>query len=193
MDDTTMAVCLRGSARFTWKKTNQAWDETFFYRIALAFDLGEPDSTSTSDQSQSQSQSQSRTGVSASSDVDLGGVGIGPVSPGGSDLLASGKAVLKVCEYRIWADTGAAYLARLGRLGDLAGPGCVDGSGRGGFEGIHVRAVGREKEENVDVGGDGGQDGEKGGSGETRRSVGRKRSGGQDVLGGGLNVYGSCG
>ncbi|KAJ5592348.1 hypothetical protein N7537_009252 [Penicillium hordei] len=43
---------------------------------------------------------------------------------------------LAVCEYQVWADTGAAYLARLGRLGDLVGSG-VGGGGDGG-EGIYV-------------------------------------------------------
>lgn len=179
VDDVAMAVCLRGSGRFRWKRTDQAWDETFVYRVALAVDLGEVSDATTS--------ASASGSAGAGRDVDLGGVGIGPVSPGGSDLLAGGKGTLKVCEYRIWADTGAAYLARLGRLGELVVEGCVDGSGRGGYEGIHVRAVGKEEEENVDVVG-----GEQR-SGETRRSVGRKRSGGQDVLGSGLNVYGSCG
>ncbi|KAJ5519998.1 hypothetical protein N7463_000451 [Penicillium fimorum] len=44
----------------------------------------------------------------------------------------SGEGRLAVCEYHVWADTGAAYLARLGRLGDLMG------SKSGGGEGIHI-------------------------------------------------------
>ncbi|KAJ5111003.1 hypothetical protein N7532_001538 [Penicillium argentinense] len=96
VDEESMTVSLRGSARFVWKETGQAWDETFFYRLGLARDEGE------------------------------------------------GKVA--VCEYRIWADTGAAYLARIGRLEDvLAGD-----------------SLGKEQ-------------------------------GQKDVLGGGLNVYGSCG
>lgn len=74
VDQSRLAVCLRGSATFTWKSTRQAWDETFVYRIVLAEDLGP---------------------------------GAGPAP------------ALKVCEYRVWADTGAAYLARRGRLGEL--------------------------------------------------------------------------
>ncbi|KAJ5162272.1 hypothetical protein N7492_007664 [Penicillium capsulatum] len=125
VDESCMAVSLRGSATFTWKSTQQGWDETFVYRIALAEEAG-PDAR-----------------------------------PG-----------LKIYEYRVWADSGAAYLARLGRLGDL---------GTYSDEGIHVP-------------------GEKGGGqeyrvieGQTRKAIDRKRSGCQDVLGGGLNVYGSCG
>ncbi|KGO75458.1 hypothetical protein PITC_081580 [Penicillium italicum] len=41
---------------------------------------------------------------------------------------------LAVCEYQVWADTGAAYLARLGRLGDLIG----SGGSEEGSEGIYV-------------------------------------------------------
>ena len=87
VDASCMAVSFRGSATFVWKETRQAWDETFVYRIKLAFD-----------------ESGSREGR------------------------------LAVCEYQIWADTGAAYLARLGKLGDLIGSG-VDA---GGGEGIYV-------------------------------------------------------
>ncbi|KAJ5922036.1 hypothetical protein N7516_009739 [Penicillium verrucosum] len=46
----------------------------------------------------------------------------------------SGEGRLAVCEYQVWADTGAAYLARLGKLGDLVG----SKDGEGGGEGIHV-------------------------------------------------------
>ncbi|KAJ5692244.1 hypothetical protein N7462_001667 [Penicillium macrosclerotiorum] len=81
---------------------------------------------------------------------------------------------LRVCEYRVWADTGAAYLARLGRLDELLG-------GRGGVEGIHLPG---EQDDGTGIQKDGR---------ETRRSLDRKRSGCQDVMGGGLNVYGSCG
>lgn len=82
---------------------------------------------------------------------------------------SGGKKGLKVCEYRVWADTGAAYLAKLGRLGDL---------GAYSADGIHVEGLveGRKLE-----------------AGQTRRSIDRKKSGCQDVLGAGLNVYGSCG
>lgn len=83
VDESCMAVSLRGTARFGWKETRQAWDETFVYRIKLAVDGGD-----------------------------------GP-----------GKGRLAVCEYHVWADTGAAYLARLGRLGDLL---------ESGGEGIYV-------------------------------------------------------
>lgn len=130
VDDSCMAVSLRGTATFTAKATNQAWDETFIYRIALARDQSE-------------------------------------------DPEKNGR--LLVWEYQVWADSGAAYLARLGRLGELLS---VDG-GRGGVEGIHVGADGD---------GDSKKDGR-----ETRGSRDRKRSGCQDVLGSGLSVYGSCG
>lgn len=89
---------------------------------------------------------------------------------------AGGRGVLKVVEYRVWADTGACYLARCGRLGDLMGE-------KGGVEGIYF-ADGegdREAEERKMEGR------------ETRGSLSRKRSGQQDVLGSGLSVYGSCG
>lgn len=84
VDEASMAVCLRGNAKFVWKSTGQAWDETFVYRIVVAEDAG-------------------------------------------------GKG-LKVQEYRVWADTGAAYLARLGRLGELV----TVGNGIGNPEGIHI-------------------------------------------------------
>ncbi|KAJ5153042.1 uncharacterized protein N7482_009520 [Penicillium canariense] len=90
VDDSCMAVVLRGHATFTWKDTGQAWDETFVYRIALAEEM----------------------------------------SP---DEERRGK--LRVCEYRVWADTGAAYLARLGKLGDLVGG---RDTAKGGVEGIHL-------------------------------------------------------
>lgn len=121
VDDASMAVCLRGSAKFVWKRTGQAWDETFVYRIAVAEDISD-----------------------------------------------GSKGELKVCEYRVWADTGAAYLARLGRLGELV----TVGNGIGNGEGIHV-----------------GKDGE----GETRGGLHRDKNSSDDVLGSGLNVYGSCG
>lgn len=89
---------------------------------------------------------------------------------------------LLVCEYRVWADTGAAYLAKLGRLGEL-----VDSRvGEGGLEGIYLEFRDedeeRKKKEEGNVAGT-----------ETMKSRDRKKSGCQDVLGGGLNVYGSCG
>jgi hypothetical protein len=71
VDTVSMAVSLRGRARFTWKETGEGWDETFCYRIGLAEDQGK------------------------------GGGG------------------LKVQEYRVWADTGAAYLARTHQLGEV--------------------------------------------------------------------------
>ncbi|EKV19042.1 Transcription elongation factor, TFIIS/CRSP70, N-terminal, sub-type [Penicillium digitatum] len=84
VDASCMAVSLCGSATFVWKETQQAWDETFVYRIKLTVDSG------------------------------------------------SAEGRLAVCEYQVWADTGAAYLARLGRLGNLSGS---QGSGDG-LEGI---------------------------------------------------------
>ncbi|KAH2055310.1 hypothetical protein KXV43_002792 [Aspergillus fumigatus] len=71
VDTVSMAVSLRGRARFTWKETGEGWNETFCYRIGLAEDQGK------------------------------GGGG------------------LKVQEYRVWADTGAAYLARTHQLGEV--------------------------------------------------------------------------
>ncbi|CAG8898794.1 unnamed protein product [Penicillium egyptiacum] len=84
VDTRCMAVSLQGTATFIWKQTQQAWDETFVYRIKLAVD--------------------------------------------GSRSGETGR--LAVCEYHVWADTGAAYLARCGRLGDLMG----SGSGGEDFE-----------------------------------------------------------
>jgi hypothetical protein len=74
VDESCMAVALRGTAMFIWKETRQAWEETFAYRIKLAEDVSE-------------------------------------------DPEKQGS--LKVSEYQVWADTGAAYLARLGKLGEL--------------------------------------------------------------------------
>ncbi|KAH2091570.1 hypothetical protein KXX03_000098 [Aspergillus fumigatus] len=71
VDTVSMAVSLRGRARFTWKETGEGWNETFCYRIGLAEDQGK------------------------------GGGG------------------LKVQEYRVWADTGAVYLARTHQLGEV--------------------------------------------------------------------------
>ncbi|KAJ5668391.1 uncharacterized protein N7477_006961 [Penicillium maclennaniae] len=82
VDEVSMTVCLRGNAKFVWKSTDQAWDETFIYRIVVAEDAGKG---------------------------------------------------LKVQEYRVWADTGAAYLARLGRLGLLVTVGEMENP-----EGVHV-------------------------------------------------------
>lgn len=176
VDDVAMAVALRGRALFVWKGSGQGWEETFFYRVALAVDVGGLEGE----------------GKRGNGRSDLGGVGVGVSSTSSSPSTSSpakkekdvfGDGKLKVCEYRVWADTGAAYLARLGRLGELVDHGCVDGSGRGGYEGIHLRA-GDEGEERKK---------ERDGSGETRGSLSRKRSGGQNVLGSGLNVYGSSG
>ncbi|KAJ5780379.1 hypothetical protein N7457_005539 [Penicillium paradoxum] len=41
VDESCMAVSLRGTATFVWKETRQAWDETFVYRIKLAVDSSE--------------------------------------------------------------------------------------------------------------------------------------------------------
>lgn len=46
----------------------------------------------------------------------------------------SAEERLAVCEYQVWADTGAAYLARRGRLGDLIGSEGSDGSSEGIYE-----------------------------------------------------------
>ncbi|KAL1963402.1 hypothetical protein VTN77DRAFT_8418 [Rasamsonia byssochlamydoides] len=74
VDQQTLAVCVRGRARFIWKATGEAWDETFCYRLGIAEDVGE---------------SSERSGH------------------------------FKIQEYRVWADTGAAYLASQGQLRDL--------------------------------------------------------------------------
>ncbi|KAJ5930581.1 hypothetical protein N7466_006074 [Penicillium verhagenii] len=71
VDDTNMAICLRGSAKFIWRQTGQWWDETFIYRIVLAKDTSEDDDK---------------------------------------------RDQYLVSEYKVWADTGAAYLARTGGL-----------------------------------------------------------------------------
>ncbi|KAH8426678.1 uncharacterized protein LDX57_004412 [Aspergillus melleus] len=65
-------VSLRGEARFKWKSTGQAWEETFAYRIGFVDDE----------------------------------------ERGGDDV--------KVKSYEVWADTGAAYLARVGGLDRLS-------------------------------------------------------------------------
>lgn len=78
VDPVSMAVSVRGSARFTWKSTNESWDETFCYRIAVAEDL-----------------------------ADLG------------DERGGGRKRLKVQDYSVWSDTGAAWLARNGQLGEM--------------------------------------------------------------------------
>jgi hypothetical protein len=78
VDESCMAVSLRGTATFVWRETGQGWNETFVYRIRLA--------------------------------VDCSGDG--------------GR--LAVCEYQVWADTGAAYLARIGKLRDVLGEGLRD-------------------------------------------------------------------
>lgn len=38
VDESSMAIALRGTATFIWKDTQQAWDETFAYRIKVAED-----------------------------------------------------------------------------------------------------------------------------------------------------------
>ncbi|KAJ5124111.1 uncharacterized protein N7515_007936 [Penicillium bovifimosum] len=82
VDESCMAVSLRGKATFVWKETGQGWDETFVYRIRVAEECS------------------------------------------GSE--GQGQGTLKVCEYRVWADTGAAYLARIGGLKGLLGEGGED-------------------------------------------------------------------
>lgn len=67
---------------------------------------------------------------------------------------------LKVQEYLVWADTGAAYLAMNGKLGDVTASASASGTGTG-----------------------------KG----TRKSMDRRRSGCGEVVGSGMNAYGSCG
>lgn len=115
VDTTTMAVVLRGTARFFAKRTGEKWDEGFVYRLGIAEEANEADEK-------------------------------------------CGR--LKVQEYEVWADTGAAYLARMGGLGEV-------------------------------MGGEG--EGETGIAGRTKRSMGRKRSGCGEVVGSGMNAYGSCG
>lgn len=65
---------------------------------------------------------------------------------------------LKVQEYLVWADTGAAYLALNGNLGEVTAGSSASASGKG-----------------------------------TRKSMDRKRSGCGEVVGSGMNAYGSCG
>lgn len=154
VDDDCMAVVLRGRARFTWKGQGQGWDETFIYRIALAEEIG----------------------ADVGESVDMARTGVSTTTLGGKTEKVEGKGTLKVCEYRVWADTGAAYLARMGRLGDLLGE-------KGGVEGIYFR----DGEGNAEM------EQRKMEGRETRGSLNRKRSGSQDVLGAGLSVYGSCG
>lgn len=160
VDDSCMAVVLRGRAQFRWKSTGQGWDETFVYRVALAEEKGGDVGGGVD---------MARTGVSASA---------GDVSSAGNDG-GGGKGKLKVTEYQVWADSGAAYLARLGKLGDLMGE-------KGGMEGIYFA----DGEEAI---GDKEMEARKMEGRETQSSLNRKRSGHQDVLGAGLNVYGSCG
>ena len=123
VDTETMAVVVRGRARFWSKKSGEGWDETFVYRLGMAEDVYE--------------------------DEDGAGAGAGG---------SGGKRGLKVQEYLVWADTGAAYLARMKRL----------------EEEVVEQVQGKEK-------------------GTTRRSLDRKRSGCGEVVGSGMNAYGSCG
>jgi hypothetical protein len=175
VDDDCMAVVLRGRARFTWKgKTadgvtgggGQGWDETFIYRIALAEETGAD---------VGEAVDMARTGVSTTPTTT-------PEGKPGKKAVA-GRGQLKVCEYRVWADTGAAYLARMGRLGDLLGE-------KGGVEGIYFRDGDGEGDPEMEERKMEGREME---GRETRGSLNRKRSGSQDVLGAGLSVYGSCG
>lgn len=77
VDTQNMTVCLRGRARFTSIQTQESWNETFMWRVALSEELG-----------------------------------------GDSEPPRDGQG-LKVQEYRVWADTGAAYLACRGELTSL--------------------------------------------------------------------------
>lgn len=74
VDQQTLAVCVRGRARFIWKATGETWDEAFCYRLGIAEEV---------------SQSSEHSGQ------------------------------FKVQEYRVWSDTGAAYLASRGQLRQL--------------------------------------------------------------------------
>lgn len=121
VDTASMAVSIRGSARFTWKSTGQGWDETFCWRVGVAEDI-----------------------VPEDDDYGIGGKGVG-----------FGKGKLKVQEYIVWSDTGAAYLARNGRLKDVQDARMREGR-------------------------------------ETSRSRERRRSGCGEVVGGGLEAFGSC-
>lgn len=115
VDTSTMAVVIRGTAKFFAKRTGQKWDEGFVYRLGIAEEVN-------------------------------GEVG--------------GRGQLKVQEYEVWADTGAAYLAIKGRLGEVLGGEIEAGTG---------------------------------GTGRTRKSQDRKRSGCGEVVGSGMSAYGSCG
>lgn len=120
VDQQTLAVCVRGRARFTWKATGETWDETFCYRLGIAEEVGE---------------SAERSGT------------------------------FKVQEYRIWADTGAAYLASRGQLRDLE-------------QSVDQKAN-RTKKVPATA---------KGKGEDSSSSLPAK-----DALGSGLDVYGSCG
>jgi hypothetical protein len=122
VDQQTLAVCIRGKARFTWKSTGEAWDETFCYRLGMAEEVGE---------------SAERTGGN-----------------------------FKVQEYRVWADTGAAYLASRGQLKELE-------------EAVDQKVAKRVPAE-----------AKKDDSGDSSISTALPA---KDVLGSGMNVYGSCG
>jgi hypothetical protein len=166
VDNDCMAVVLRGRARFRWKRTGQGWDETFIYRIALAEERGGD--------------------IGSGGGVDMARTGVSPATPataadGGDD--SRGKGNLKVVEYQVWADTGAAYLARMGKMGDLMGE-------KGGVEGIYFA---REDGDGEVAVGDKQMEARKMEGRETQSSLNRKKSGHQDILGSGLNVYGSCG
>ncbi|CEJ56980.1 hypothetical protein PMG11_05690 [Penicillium brasilianum] len=163
VDDDCMAVVLRGRARFRWKRTGQGWEETFIYRVALAEERGGD--------------------IGSGGGVDMARAGASPSSPATASDDSRGKGNLKVVEYQVWADTGAAYLARMGKLGDLMGE-------KGGVEGIYFA---REDGEGDVAVGDKEMEARKMEGRETQSSLNRKKSGHQDILGSGLNVYGSCG
>ncbi|OOQ82033.1 hypothetical protein PEBR_40697 [Penicillium brasilianum] len=163
VDDACMAVVLRGRARFRWKRTGQGWEETFIYRVALAEERGGD--------------------IGSGGGVDMARTGASPSSPATAGDDSRGKGNLKVVEYQVWADTGAAYLARMGKLGDLMGE-------KGGVEGIYFAREDGERDVAV---GDKEMEARKMEGRETQSSLNRKKSGHQDILGSGLNVYGSCG
>lgn len=82
--------------------------------------------------------------------------------------------VLKVQAYEVWADTGALYLASIGKLGEASG---TAGGGGGGNE---LKGKGVFGESGFVTG-------------ETRKGVNRRLSGCGEVVGSGMDIYGSCG
>lgn len=70
VDAHAMRVAVKGTARFTWTETGEAWDEVFAYVL---------------------------------------------------DMVEEEDGGVKVGRYQVWADSGAAYLARKGKLGEVEG------------------------------------------------------------------------